>query len=254
MKYLKMDFSNISELEINEIPLYMIEPINANDNTKNIIFYHGWSSDAKGQIFRGNIFASYGYRVFLPDAIHHGRRGKLDYDNDPRRGSYFLECIYKNLKESQDLLSYIKENYKGEIGIAGHSMGAISSACIYNIHKDFKIAFIYNGIIDYEYLVNQSIDKNEDDFESIKKIKDYLLEVNPMKNKENFIDRPLVLFNGDEDKIINPDVEERCANELKKIYKNKELLNFDRFDLTTHQLIMPMIEEALIFAKEKIKF
>ena len=56
----------------NQLKIYLTDEEKENFKIKNLIFYHGWSSSAENQLFRANIFASFGYRVFLPDAIFHG--------------------------------------------------------------------------------------------------------------------------------------------------------------------------------------
>lgn len=33
-----------------------------------MVYYHGWGSSAESSIFRGGIFASYGFDTYLPDA------------------------------------------------------------------------------------------------------------------------------------------------------------------------------------------
>lgn len=257
MKYLKSNFSDISRIRIKDIPLYVIEPKEKSFGVKNLIFYHGWSSSSLKQIFRGNIFSAFGYRVFLPDAIYHGERSPIDYEDSNIGSQYFIYCINKNIRESKDIISYIKNKYPYEdIGVAGHSMGAISSAGVFTLDEDLKAAMIFNGILDYEYFVDRA--KEKVDFsklnEKFKQAPAYLLEVNPMNNLDKLIDRPLLLFNGDEDNIIDPDIQEDCSKKLYKLYKNKELLSFKRFELTTHQLTSQMLEEAIIFLKDRVNF
>ncbi|MFR9281796.1 MAG: serine aminopeptidase domain-containing protein [Peptoniphilus lacrimalis] len=253
MEYLINNYCKMNKINICDINLFVLEPKKENFKIKNLIFYHGWSSSAENQLFRANIFASFGYRVFLPDAIFHGQRGHIDYDDKNTGAKYFVRAISQNIRESSQIISYIKENFKEkEIGVSGHSMGAISSGGIYAVNKDLNMAMIFNGIIDYDYIVDRAkksiVSENED--KEFTEACDFLIKVNPIANMDKLKNRPLILFNGNEDNVINPDIEENAFKKLYKIYDNKELIKFKRFELTTHQLTTPMLEESIKIFKD----
>ena len=70
------------KIYIGDIPCLKIE---GHEKVKGvIIFYHGWSSTKELQSLRGHILAAYGYDVLIPEAIYHGERGLIDYDENPR--------------------------------------------------------------------------------------------------------------------------------------------------------------------------
>lgn len=253
MEYLKTNYSDIKKVMIGKVPAVIIEPKEGTNKT--LVFYHGWGSDKERQIFRGNIFASYGYRVVLPEARHHGERNveKLDYEDKDVEGKYILKVIMHNIEEAPSIFNYIEENYPGsEIAVGGHSMGAITAGGLYAFKKDLKMAFIFNGINNWKELVRGVNElKGQDKIDEREfRINEFFLDMNPMDSPEAFKDRPLVLFNGRNDDVINPAGQESFVKEVEKVYEDKKLLNFKLFDMTYHQITTQMLEEAIKFSKD----
>lgn len=69
-----------------------------------VIFYHGWTSTKELQSLRGHILAAYGYDVIIPEAINHGERGLIDYEENPKAyyhfGILFLQMSLKPVTSS----------------------------------------------------------------------------------------------------------------------------------------------------------
>lgn len=257
MEYLKTSYSDIKEVMIEKVPAVIIEP--KEETNKTLVFYHGWGSDNESQIFRGNIFAAYGYRVILPEARYHGERNveKIDHEDEAVEGKYILKVIMHNIEEAPSIFKYIEENYPGnEIAVGGHSMGAITAGGLYAFKKDLKMAFVFNGINNWEELVRGVNElKNKDDIDEREfRINEFFLDMNPMDSPEAFKDRPIVLFNGRNDDIIDPAGQESFAKEVEKVYEDKKLLGSKLFDMTYHQITTQMLEEAIKFSKEVGKF
>ncbi|MGI5948757.1 alpha/beta fold hydrolase [Peptoniphilus sp.] len=253
MKYLKTNYADIEEIKIDDIPTLLITPRGDNVD-KTIVFYHGWGSSKLNQVFRANIFASYGYRVLLPDAQLHGERKtkEIDYEDEDVMRKYILEVIMHNIEEAPSIFKYVEENFGGEIAVAGHSMGAITAGGLYNFKKDLKMAFIYNGMNDWAFLVeavNKSKDVENTSYTELR-VNDFFLDMDPMNEPENFKDRPIVLFNGKEDNVVNPKAQRNFAEEIEKVYTKKELLDFQVFEMTSHQLTTQMLEASIKFSKE----
>ena len=257
MEYLKTNCSDIKEVMIGKVPAIIIEP--KEETNKTLVFYHGWGSDNERQIFRGNIFASYGYRVVLPEARYHGERNeeKLDHGDKDLEGKYILKVIMHNIEEAPSIFNYIEENYPGnEIAVGGHSMGAITAGGLYAFKKDLKMAFIFNGINNWKVLVRGVNGlKNQDKIDEREfRINEFFLDMNPMDSPEAFKDRPLVLYNGEDDDVIDPSGQESFVKEVEKVYEDKKLLDFKLFEMTGHQVTTQMLEEAIKFSKELAGF
>lgn len=257
MEYLKMNYSNIDKVKIGHVPALIIEP--REKTNKTIIFYHGWGSSMKNQIFRANIFASYGYRVVLPEGRYHGERNdiNLDYEDKSMEAKYILRVIMHNIEEAPSIFNYIEEKYpESQIAVGGHSMGAITAGGLYAFKKDLKMAFIFNGVNNWQALVD-SVNKIKDQ-EKIEeeefRINEFFLDMDPMASPEIFKDRAMVLYNGKDDDVIDPRGQESFAREIEKFYKDKKLLDFQIFDMTSHQITTQMLEAAIIFSKERANF
>lgn len=253
MDYLKMNYSDIERVKIGQVPALIIEPREKTDKT--IIFYHGWGSCKENQIFRGNIFASYGYRVILPDARHHGERNDLDLDYEDRgvEKDFILKVIMHNIEEAPSIFNFIEEKYPGgQIAVGGHSMGAITAGGLYTFKRDLKMAFIYNGVNNWTALVDSvnKIKGQEEIEEEEFRIQGFFLDMDPMASPEIFKDRPMVLYNGREDDVIDPRGQESFARAIEKVYSDKKLLDFQIFDMTSHQITTQMLESSIIFSKE----
>ena len=65
-----------------------------------VIFYHGWTSTKELQSLRGHILAAYGYDVLIPEAVHHGERGIIDYEDNPDSGRLYSRIFVKHRRSS----------------------------------------------------------------------------------------------------------------------------------------------------------
>ncbi|CDZ75367.1 hypothetical protein ING2D1G_1228 [Peptoniphilus sp. ING2-D1G] len=257
MKYLLSDFVDFEKTYVDDIPLYVLTPKTQEKTKKTIIFYHGWSSDAKNQIFRGNILASYGYRVVLPESRLHGERGTLSYEKAKTLKNYFPRVLMHNVEEFPKIYKFLIENLdvdEDNIAVGGHSMGAITAGGLFTFKKNLKVALLFNGTMDWSWIANSLIEGEEEVSYERLRMNDFLIQMNPLVQADDLSDRPLILFNGAEDSVVDPNSMEKFYNEVKDKYKNKELIYFKKFEYTYHQLTTQMLEEAIRFMKEKISF
>lgn len=110
-----------------------------------VLFYHGWSSQKEYQSVRGHVLAAYGYDVLIPDAVNHGERGTIDYD-DHRSYGAFWQTIFQNLREVPAMLTYIK-SWRGNtpLAVMGHSMGGFTALGVMTHYNEFRTAVSLNG-------------------------------------------------------------------------------------------------------------
>ena len=67
--------------------------------------------------------ASYGYAVIVPDALNHGQRGLIDYD-DKQAYPLFWQTVLQSTQEAGALIAYGEAHWpEQKIFVAGHSMG-----------------------------------------------------------------------------------------------------------------------------------
>lgn len=110
---------------ITSIPVLEVVPeALANQALPLIIFYHGWRTNKELLLTQGRKLAAKGFRVILPDSMHHGERKVTDISAIP--SVTFFSTIQFNIVEYQLLIDYFKERelIKDElIGVGGYSMG-----------------------------------------------------------------------------------------------------------------------------------
>lgn len=247
MDILKSDIADVKKDIIDgEIPVYILSPKYIEKPYKTIVFYHGWSSAAVNQIFRANIFVSYGYQVILPEALYHGERGTLDYEDEMIFGKYFAKVLLNNLEEWPKIYNYIYKNCDiDKLYISGHSMGAMTAGAIFGMDDRINAAVVFNGALKWEWLIEWLDDMSEDQIESNKKLREF----DPMNDLKNYINRPIAMLNGELDDIVSPKAEEDFYNELYKLYDKKDRIYFGKYEETYHQLTTYMIEDAIRFLK-----
>lgn len=255
MEFLKSEFIDVNLENVEGIPIYVVSPKIKCDKYKTIIFYHGWGSSAKNQIFRANIFASYGYQVILPEARYHGQRGNLDYDDKDILKAKLNEIIMHNIEEFPTIYRYIVNELKADeenIAVGGHSMGAMTSAGLFTFKKSLKVAMLFNGVSDWKWLVDLSNDEKQS-YETMR-INEFMLQMNPKEHLENLVDRELIIYNGAEDKSVNPEVQEEFYNLARKAYTDESKIRFIKWEATGHQLTTQMLDRAIMSLKEEIGF
>lgn len=110
-----------------------------------ILFYHGWTSTKEYQSVRGHLLAAYGYDVLIPDAVNHGERGTIDYQNPDAYGT-FWQTIFQNMQETPALLQYMAA-WRPDVpaAVMGHSMGAITALGAGTHYREFRTVVAMNG-------------------------------------------------------------------------------------------------------------
>ena len=111
-----------------------------------VIFYHGWTSTKELQSLRGHILAAYGYDVLIPEAIHHGERGIIDYEENPAAYGKFWQTIFQNLREAPQVIAYAKTWHDDvPLAVMGHSMGGFTALGVMTWNRDIQAAVAMNG-------------------------------------------------------------------------------------------------------------
>ncbi len=252
MEYLKSEFTNIEKDYIGETPIIRVTPKIERELHKTIIFYHGWGSNMTNQVFRGNILASYGYQVILPEAVHHGERGELDYEDMDVVYRYMPETLIGNIKEAPSILKGVVEKYGADpdsIVVGGHSLGAITAGALFTFSKNLHGLIMFNGVLDWNWFLKEITPPQGLTYEE-ERMHEFLYQINPMNYPENFGDRNMILFNGKEDEQISPEAQENFYKLVLPHFTNEKLINFEKFDRTHHQLTTQMLEKAIMHMKE----
>ncbi len=91
-----------------------------------IVWYHGWSATATGQLTRARIWAAAGWEVIVPSVPYHDDRGAIDYE---AADSYplFWEAILRQVGEAAIWTDYAAERGYDAVITAGHSLGGCTA-------------------------------------------------------------------------------------------------------------------------------
>ncbi len=238
----------VEKIKIQDIPSILLRPKNISGKLSTVILYHGWSSNKENQKFRGSILANLGYQVIIPDSIHHGERNflEIDHNNKNSIAKYFWETILKNMDEADSIIDDIIEKYKGnpnKIGVLGHSMGGFTSAGIFTHNKRIKTAIPLNGSFNWARCNEIFAESLESDF--ILKEGKKVENLDPMKNFDKLIDRPILMLNGEADKLIPVEPQKIFYKELRKLYTNKANIKIIRYPHLGHFVTTNMMEDVL---------
>ena len=174
-----------------------------------VVFYHGWTGSKDRVVTIGVELAKRGMRAILPDQLLHGDRGVRLI------GGEIWEIVANNIKE----LPIIKEEMRhrglldeAKFGVAGLSMGGISTYALFNQYPDITAAASLMGNADPARFAKWTIssiwmsastkEQREALEAEIEKNKFFLDAMSLAKQPEHINDRPLFLWHGTEDNKV----------------------------------------------------
>ena len=254
MTYLK-DNKNIIEIKvkIKDIPCIILKPRGESGKLATIIFYHGWSSNKESQKFRGFILASLGYQVIIPDAINHGERGIIDYNNPDIMAECFWKTTLNNIKESRDIIDISIDLYDVDpdnIVVMGHSMGGFTAAGAITHDKRIKTSIILNGSFNWEKSNEVFLEQLGKDI-TVKE-EDEIIRLDPMNNLDRLIDRPILMINGGSDGVVPIEAQKIFYDKIKELYKDGSKIKLIKHINVGHFVTTNMMEDAGSWLKENL--
>ena len=194
-----------------EIPLlHVVSEEFDQPNTPTVFFLHGHTSAKEHNLHYAYNLAEKGIRVILPDAILHGERAEpID---DVQITLRFWEIVLTSLEE----LKVLKEEaYKrnlavdGKIGVAGTSMGGITTLGALKLYPWIQTAAVMMGAPGYVELAKAQIKQYESrgfklpmTAEEREKIFTALEYVDLTKHRQTLNQRPLFFWHGEQDPTV----------------------------------------------------
>ncbi|MEN1970344.1 alpha/beta fold hydrolase [Lentibacillus sp. N15] len=219
-------FSNIPALEV----------VDVKDETKAlpvVVYFHGFTSAKEHNLPLAYLLAEKGYRVILPDSAYHGERE--ENISPMKRQIAFWDIVLQNVKELNEIHDHLTKQGKlfdDRIGIAGTSMGGITTAAALTQYPWVKTAAILMGspmLTTYAKILvegfkktgklpisDATIDKLYHDLEVID------LSVHPEKLNQ----RPLLFWHGDKDSVVPFDHAYTFYNDVKQNYTKPDHIQF----------------------------
>lgn len=221
--------------------LPVVEIVNreqADERLPTVFFYHGWESRKERVLEHGYSLAQAGYRAILPEAYNHGeRRAESESAQDPMN---FWQVVAASVKEFQVIADfYITANktLPDRIGVAGLSMGGITTSAILTQYDYVKSASILMGspspikftkwLFENYKIEGKSIYDTLDE-ELIESRLNELAPISLNLQPEKMAGRPIYFWHGAADAIVPAAITQQFVEEN----KNKEYGKNMRFELT----------------------
>lgn len=198
---------------------------------------------------RGFILASVGYQVVIPDAIYHGERMPISDYSTHNAIRLFWKVILNNMEESSKIIEEMITKYDGDpqrIGVTGHSMGGFSAAGIFTHNPDLKALVVLNGSLGWENF-NEGFENFLEMDEEMRKIKEKVGVLDPLKNIELLKERPILMLHGDNDTSVPINSQRIFYEKAMPMYENKDRIRFIEYPNLNHFVTTNMMEETIIW-------
>lgn len=193
-------------------------------NQPTIFFFHGITSAKDQNLHIAYQLATEGFRVILPDALHHGEReGTV---TGQQRTLLLWEIVMNSISE----LEILKNHYvsKGltdqkKIGVAGTSMGGITTYGALTQYQWIHTAVSLMGTAYYEHFSKQQIEQMRHYGVNIPETLinatlQRLVSFDLSKQVHVLKQRPLMIWHGEKDQVVPASYSTTLYNELVEEY------------------------------------
>ncbi|MFC0557736.1 esterase [Halalkalibacter alkalisediminis] len=196
-------------------------------NAPIIFFLHGFTSAKEHNLHVAYLLAEKGFRVVLPDALHHGEReNEMD---EKKRNLAFWEIVLTSINELNQMKLALERSHvidSPKVGIIGTSMGAITMYGALTQYNWIHTAASFMGTAYYESFANGLLSVVEEKGLTIEqKVKEEMFkQIKPFDltaqlNKLN--GRPLFIWHGKEDRVVPYPFSEKLYEELTVNYEDQ---------------------------------
>jgi fermentation-respiration switch protein FrsA (DUF1100 family) len=213
---------------IAEVPtLHVVKEERRLDNRiPTVFFFHGFTSAKEHNLHVAYLLAERGFRVFLPDALHHGEREQSI--TGEKRNLAFWEIVLTTIRELGQMKTELEENdviAGGKIGVIGTSMGAITMYGALTQYNWIQTVVSFMGTAYYELFANGLLSTVEKKGMTIEeKIKEEMYkQIKPFDlsaQLDKLNGRPLLIWHGKEDEVVPYPFSEKLYAELEANYED----------------------------------
>ncbi len=244
----------ITKQEIGGVPsLVVVDSQKESDALPLITYFHGFTSAKEHNLPLAFLLAEKGYRVVLPDSQHHGERGEHEVSPVKRQLAFF-HIVMQNIKELELIKNHFQEAgliLDGRIGLAGTSMGGITTAAALTQYPWIKTAAVLMGspkLTSFAKFLIASYREKLGDLpiteEEIEQLYDTLTRYDLSMQVERLNDRPLLFWHGDQDPTVPFDDSYSFYQQAKMIYNNVANIHFLREKNRGHKVSRYAIVET----------
>ncbi|WP_088103607.1 serine aminopeptidase domain-containing protein [Halalkalibacter urbisdiaboli] len=231
-----------------------------------VFFLHGYTSAKEHNLHVAYLLAEKGFRVLLPDAIHHGER-EGDVVGRERDFS-FWDIVLTSVKELEQLKQHVIERLMSDeerIGVVGTSMGAITTFGAMMQYSWINTAVSFMGTAYYQSFAEQQLEsfKNkgiEIEPSMVETMLEKLKAFDPAQQFDKLKKRPLFIWHGKRDKVVPYAFSEQLYRDITEHYQHApDRLHFSIDEKADHKVSRKAIlhsvkwfEAHLIQGKEQV--
>ncbi|GEN88023.1 alpha/beta fold hydrolase [Oceanobacillus sojae] len=237
---------------IGDIPcLHVINQKFVEEERPVVVYFHGFTSAKEQNLPIAYMLADKGFRVLLPDALHHGERSSGLSDNE--RQLAFFEIVLKNISELDIIRQYLLKNKllkKNRLGVAGTSMGGITTSAALVKYSWVNAAAVMMGtpkLQEYAKQLLYYVEKNgQSPFtkEELDDLFKQLAEIDLSYHMESLHERPLMFWHGENDKVVPFEHSSSFYQTVKPFYKKGDHLQFIGEKGREHKVSIPAMHHA----------
>ena len=232
--------------ELTGIPLLHIRPRNLQGPAPTVLFFHGWSSNKENQVITAEALACEGYRVIVPDSIHHGERGALPKYDNAAAARYFWPTIFHTITEADTLANAVVAagwTDPERIGVSGHSMGGFIAAGVTARYDWVKVTVLHNGCPCYVW-ADEHFRRAANALAPTREQAARLQPYDPEQFIERIAPRPILFLHGSVDVVVPPQGARRFVELARPYYEaHPERLAIMEWERLNHYVTTTMIEE-----------
>ncbi|MDO5716845.1 MAG: prolyl oligopeptidase family serine peptidase [Tissierellia bacterium] len=249
-----MNFQGLIEIDIDiaGVTVTELSPM-IHTPTEAVVYYHGYSSSRNDSLFYGRLLASMGYLVLVYEQKGHGHRShelKLNFDAPDEK---FWDVVISSITESPNLINYLVEKkgiHPQKIVFSGHSMGAMVAAGVF-IKSPIGKLVCYNGSLDFRALNTYFCKNNHWDENKQAEVNQRIQYYSPADHISRLENRPILLVDGEDDRIVPCQFNVDVLQALRTYYKDKSLLQHLIIDHAGHALTLTALRVTGMFLERR---
>jgi len=216
-----------------------------------VIYFHGFTSAKETNLSFAYLLAEKGHRVVLPDSMYHGERGYNATQAD--KMTAFWKIIVQNLEDLKTLKDfYIHQGLilNGRLGVAGTSMGGITTTAALTQYEWVKTAAVLMGSPRLSSLGELLLNQYEDMLPSSitedvrAQLFTELERFDLSKQIAKLNDRPLLFWHGEADSVVPFDHSYSFYQEARGTYHNPEDIYFIKEENRDHKVSLEAVHAA----------
>ncbi|MET3507740.1 alpha/beta fold hydrolase [Halalkalibacter oceani] len=224
-----------------------------------VFFLHGYTSAKEHNLHVAYLLAEKGFRVLLPDALHHGEREGRLFGRE--RDLAFWEIVLTSIKELEQMKDALVAEGSvdaNRLGVIGTSMGAITMYGALAAYPWIQTAVSFMGTAYYETYAKAQIAMLEQDGELLDtELKQRVLsQIRPFdlsQQLDKLAGRPLFIWHGTEDQVIPFPFSEKLHETIAASYQDKpDHLHFSAEANTPHKVTRTAVLKSVSWCEEHL--